>query len=56
MFVHIIYIVCCILLLFSLAAPEGHAGDTDVTVNDTRDLPDPSPNLGPDYARDFEAI
>ena len=50
MFVRIIYVVCGILLLFILAAPEGHAGDTDVTVNDTRDLPDPSPNLGPDCA------
>ena len=48
MVVRTIHAVCGILLLFILAAPEGHAGDTDVTVNDTRDLPDPSPNLGPD--------
>src|SRR5262249_59515546 len=40
-----------ILLLF-LFAPEAREAkaDTDVTVDDTRDLPDPSPRLGPDCA------
>jgi hypothetical protein len=39
-------------LLLGLFAytPYEAVADTDVTVNDTRDLPDPSPNLGPDCA------
>lgn len=36
------------LLLATVA--DSLAGDTDVTVNDARDLPDPSPNLGPNCA------
>ncbi|HEV8717253.1 MAG TPA: hypothetical protein VGX03_31095 [Candidatus Binatia bacterium] len=36
-----------LLLLLSVLTPrEAQAIDTDVTVNDTRDLPDPSPNTG----------
>jgi hypothetical protein len=39
-----------LLLLSALTPREARAADTDVTVNDARDLPDPSPNLGPDCA------
>src|SRR5216684_676292 len=37
-----------LLFLFALASREAEAIDTDVTVNDTRDLADPSPNRGLD--------
>lgn len=37
-----------LLLVLGQFAGHAAAGDTDVTVNDSRDLPDPSPNRGPD--------